>query len=332
MKHLALILALSLPAAIAEAGVTTRMSPVAKTCQGAGQKFEDGTAKIASDLGGKNTRATWKKLVNLGAPGCKAVADWLVAGGAGGEPADWADAGKALVEGGTDDLVDAGASVLTRGDSKAAREVLGALEARLALLTPELAAALSKDGDKEVRDAALPVLIGYHTVIQIQFVMNVPVPKEVAYYGVTTAPEDFVVAATMEILTQGDDVTRTRFAKYVGRHLEEGYTGQDAWLPKLIELTIPASASEEAQEAANLATRALCHAEVAGIDDVLTKILASGNEKTLTYVVDGFERRLDGGKGSKSTIERLNKVAAAGTTKEFKRAGSVAKKFEKKVN
>lgn len=326
----ALLCLLSLPA-VAEAGVTTRMTPVGRTCQGTSQKFIDGTAKIQADLGGKNTRATWKKLVNLGEPGCKAVADWIIAGGAGGEGADWGDAARALIEGGSDSFVDAGAQVLKMPDAGASRTVLGALEARLGLLTPELAEQVASSPDPEVRNAALAVLIGYHSVIQMTFVMNVPVPKEVAYYGVTTAPEDHVVAAVQKIVAAGNAETRKRFAKYVGRHLEEGYSGQDAWLPTLFELLVPADKEEDSQEAANLAARGFCHAETANIDEVLDRVLGSGNETTLVYVVDGFERRLDGGKGTVRTLDRLSKVAGAGAGKEHKRAGAVAKKFEKKV-
>ncbi len=179
---IALTIALLFPAtAFAQFGRTTGGSGSGRqgnTCQGASStKIEKVLAKWQPELGGDNTRKAWKKLITAGEPGCDAVVAHLDAGGAGLVAADYADIGRDLVLGGADRHMAVGTALILRGEPEITKNILGAMEARLAHFSPEQAQAVASDSDPAVREAALGPLIGYHSIGALESVMGVPVWK-----------------------------------------------------------------------------------------------------------------------------------------------------------
>lgn len=318
---------LSIPAS-ATAGplVEMRHNGAGEHCQGdGGKKGSKILEKWAPGLGGDDTRKAWKSLRDAGEPGCDAIAEWLKAGAPGEESAGIADAAALLVKNGNDGHVDAALMWLGDEDPAVLRGILGALEYRLAVLDEGATAAIAADTREGVAKAAVSVFIGYHSVGTMKFVYGVPYYTETAYWGSVTAPPEHYVTAIGTILEGADIGIQEDIAKYAGRHYREGHKGQDAWAPFLIGMVD--TIDKESQKAANLAAKLLAWGEPAGIDDAVTRVLAVDNKETMEHFLDGFEERLDEGRGTVETIARLETIAAAGE----KRAAKLAKKFGKKI-
>ncbi len=295
---------------------------------GASKKTDKDIPKWQPELGGEKTRQAWKKLVKLGEPGCDAVVAHIEAGGAGFEAADFADAAESLILGGQQRHMDAGAALLAQGDKEVTLKILSAMETRLMHLTAEQAAALASDGDEEVREKAIAVLVGYHSIGQLVFKMGIPVWEEQDWYGATVAPPQHHVDAVATLLGDATVDQRLRVAKYIQRLYTEFQPNQQAWAATLVPLV---ELSGDDQDAANLAARGLGAASPDGIDAVVDTVLGGGNEATLDFLIQGFELRLGRGLGSAATIALLDKIAGAADKKNAKAAEKLAKKYRKKV-
>lgn len=323
---------LTLAPAIASAGdlLEMRHGAAGTACVGdGGTKATKNLPKWQPELGGDKTRKAWKTLVNSGTPGCDAVADWLVAGAAGEDDAGIADAAAILIKNGTDAHAEAGLSALEEGSLEVTLAILGALEYRLAVVSPELTAAIVDNGGDGVHKAAAAVFIGYHSEGTLKFVYGVPYWDEIAYWGAVTAPPQHYVDAVGKLFDAAEGDTLEALVKYCGRHFREGHRDQDAWAPFLIAHL---GDSGDAQGVANIAAKHLAWGEPAGIDEGVDAALAAANKETLEHMLDGFEERLGEKRGTAQTIALLDKIAAGGDGKgQYKRAEKLAKKWRKKV-
>lgn len=335
LRYLVLTLALvALPiTAQAQFGRTTTTAaangPQGGTCTGGSSKKTDKEIpKWEPELGGEKTRQAWKKLVRLGEPGCDAVVAHIEAGAAGMESADLADAAEALILGGQQRHMDAGAALIANGDREITLKALSAMEVRLMQLTAEQAAAVASSEDEDVRESAIAALVGYHSIGALVTKFGIPVWEEQDWYGATAAPAQHHIEAVATILDAATVDHRMRVAKYIQRLYTEGQPNQQAWAPTLVGLL---GYSGDDQDAANLAARGLGAFDGDGIDDVVATVMAGGNSDTLDFLIQGFELRLGRGLGTAGTIARLDTIAGSEDTKNAKAAEKLAKKWRKKV-
>ncbi len=328
--HLSRILitaaALSLPLSASAASVEMRHNGAGEACQGdAGKKGAKLLAKWEPGLGGDDTRKAWKSLRGAGEAGCDAIATWLKDGAPGEDAAGYGDAAAMLIKNGNDSHVEAGLMFLGDEDPTVLRNLLGALEYRLAVLDAESTAAIAADTREGVREAATSVFIGYHSVGTMKFVYGVPVYTETAYWGSVTAPPAHYIDGLATLLEGAPINVQEDVAKYAGRHYREGHKGQDAFAPFLVAMVD--TIDKESQKAANIAAKHLAWGEPEGIDDAVTRILAVENKETMEHFLDGFEERLNEGRGTLETVARLQTIADSGD----KRATKMAKKWGKKI-
>jgi hypothetical protein len=329
-----LTVGLLLPASVsAQQVVEYRMGPVTSRCQGAtSKKHTKKIEKWQPELGGANTRKAWKTLIDQAEEGCDIVAEWLAAGAQGEMAAGIGDAAEQLIEGGNLKHGDAALTMLAFEDVMVVKQIITGLEKRLAVLDPETTMALARDERPGVAAWAMPVFIGYHSEGAMEFIYGVPVWKETAYWGSTTAPPDHYVAAVADIYERLDMATMVTVAKFCGRHFKEGHADNDVWAQFLVPLVGAAAGSEkDEQDAANRAANTLAWGEPAGIDEAIAAVLASGNETTLDHMLNGFEDKLDDGRGTLDTVARLATIMAGGEKGQFKRAEKLHKKWSRKI-
>lgn len=328
----ALSLALFTLPALAQAGalIETRHGAEGVRCVGdGGKKGAKKMEKWGTALGGEDTRKAWKELIGAGKPGCDAIATWLAAGAEGEEANGIADVVDVLIQNGEPHHIEAALSLWNYPEESVARRILIGLEYRLAVVDEATAKAIATDDRPKVALDALSVFIGYHSVGQMKTVYGVPVYEEIAYWGPNTAPPAYYVDAVRTIFASAGEAEKEAIAKFAGRHFREGHAGQEVWVEFLLPMVTPAS--EEDLKSANVSALSLAWGEPEGIDDAVTAVLGGGNEEVLEHLVDGFEKRLAEGRGTRATIGRLETIAAAGTTDEYKRAAKIAKKYGKKV-
>ncbi len=219
--------------------------------------------------------------------------------------------------------------MLAEGSLEVTLAVLGALEYRLGIISPELTEAVLANGGDGVHKAAAAVFIGYHSEGTLKFVYGVPYWDETAYWGAQTAPPQHYVDAVASMFESAEGETLESLLKYAGRHFREGHHDQDVWAPFLIAHV---GDSGDNQGMANIAAKHLAWGEPAGIEEAVDVAIAGANKETLEHMLDGFEERLGEGRGTQQTIALLDKIAGGGDGKgQYKRAEKLAKKFRKKV-
>lgn len=228
----------------------------------------------------------------------------------------------------TEPFASAGRSWLLKNDPKINKELFAALEPQMLQLTAEEAAAVSSVDDAEARNAALTVLIGYHSEGTMTSTMGVPYWKETAWWGATKAPAQHHIDAVAHILEAGDAETRKMTADFISRLFTEGNANQDGWAPTLVGFV---DLDGDDQDAANLAARGLGAKGVEGLDGIVDKLIDAGNPKTLDYLVQGLDQRLGAGRGDKSNVAQLERIAAGAKGKAAGSAKKLAKKYAKKV-
>ena len=297
-------------------------------CKGVSKKAAKVMAKWGPELGGEDTRKAWKQLIEVGADGCTAILDHMNAGGAGLVSADYADISALFVASRVDPFAAAGRAQLLKNDPKINSEVLDALEPQMLLLTPEEAVAVSSVDDMGARRAALAVLIGHHSEGSMTSTMGVPYWKETAWWGATKAPQAHHIDAVAHIISAGDADTRKSAADYISRLFTEGNANQSAWAPTLAGFI---EGSGDDQDAANLAARGLGAAGVEGLDGYVDTILATGNSDTIKYLLEGLELRLGAGRGDKTNLDQLQRIADGADGGNGKTATKLHKKFSKTV-
>ena len=298
------------------------------SCKGMSKKAGKVMAKWSPELGGDDTRKAWKQLINVGADGCTAILDHMNAGGAGLVSADYADIGALFVASKAEPFAAAGRALLLKGDAKINKEILDALEPQMIHLTAEEAASVSSVDDMEARLAAASVLIGYHSEGMMTSTMGVPHWKETAWWGATKAPAEHHIAAVAHIIEVGDADTRKTVSDCIHRLFMEGNANQEGWGPTLAGFI---EGSGDDQDAANLAARGLGAAGVDGLDGYVDTILATGNKDTISNLIKGLETRLGAGRGDKSNLDQLARIADGPDAGSAKTAAKLHKKFSKTV-
>ncbi len=329
-------LALSLAPGVALADAKARTPARDLRCQQpASKKSEKIIAKFGGELGGADTRKAWKKLLDAGEPGCQMVADWLAEGGAGEELAGHRDAAERLIMWGNDAQIALGSKWLMGHDDDTTMQIIEGLEKRLGQVTPEQAQFLADHPNKEVRDKALGLLMGYHSEGQMVAKRYGPVTtmqyEETLWLGASDGPPEHHLAAVVRILEQGDHDTREKVAKYGSRFYKERYANNDAWAPLMLPFVSAEKGDKDNQKAANLVARNTAWGEGAGLAEVVKAAIASGNQETLEHLLDGFEEGIKAGFATKATLGFLGEVAGGGDGAQNKRAEKMAKKAAKKI-
>ncbi len=289
--------------------MTPRLDAAKPGCGDAGQPAA--LAHPAADgdaLGG--ARPPWRRLLKAGRSGCDAVAGWLGAGAAGvGDPV----AEKALIA-----LIDrADAPLLERlwplfgaRSDRLDAALLTALASRLPALDDAQAAAVAGHPSAAVRRAALPLLIGHHSVGRWETVSGRPVWRESSLRVAPTGPSPEHLDAVVAVLQQarGRGETAARFAELAGRLLEEGAPGAAAWVPLLLPMVELSGRAD--QDTANAAARAIAWG---GGDAAapLDRLVAERRMEALSHYLDGLAARLRAKDDLDATLAALARVAAA---------------------
>ena len=326
MIRIVLVLAallLAWPAPARAGGVQElRHGPVGGDCRAAaGPKEEARVKRWAAKLGGKGTTRAWRVLLRQGAPGCSEVVAWLVDGGPGLEPRRLADAARNLVERGEPGHAEASLRLLDHEDPTVTLGILEGLEKRLAILDEQTTERLLLDARDGVAEAALALFAGHHSEGRVVFQEGVPVWEETAYWGARGAPPQHYAAA-VERLAAGDDAgLRELAAKYLRRHGQEGHPGADAWGGLLVSL------SEGRDAAATLALEGLGWAEPPALDAAEGSLLSAADPIRLRPLIDGLEGRLEAGRGTVATVDRLRRIASSGERGQFARAERLVRKW-----
>ncbi|MCO4771746.1 MAG: hypothetical protein KDA24_17075 [Deltaproteobacteria bacterium] len=321
---------LAIPLTAAGAGDGS-MPPQTGHCQGAPKgKMQKKIDQFGPMLGTSETRKAWKKLVDLGEAGCDVILTFLEGDAAGMESADFADLGKDMITGGSEKHITVAADFILSNDEKIIRGVVAGLERRLIPLTPAQADVIAKHEDEAVRVDALGALIGYHREGTIQITYGVPHFKETAFWGRTVPPPEHHVAAVATIVGYDIPDHSEKVAQYVSRLYLEGNAGQEVWGDLLVE--IASNADEEHFDSAAIAARGLGYGEPPAIDAGIDAVLGHDHERVVQFLVEGLSERLKQGRGSKTTLTRLEKIKT-GTqhAKWSKAAEKLMKKYAKKV-
>jgi hypothetical protein len=335
VRTMLLFAALSLPT-LALADAAPRQPPKDTRCQRAPSKKDTKTLeKWQPELGGDKTRKAWKELLGAGQEGCKLVAEWLAAGGAGEDLEGHRDAAHKLILFGDDAQVALGDDWLMGHDGDTTRHIAAALERRLALVDEEQAAYLGAHPDKGVRDDVLGLLMGYHSEGRMVSKRYGPVTvleyEETLWLGAPEGPTPYVVAAVKSILDQGDHDTAEKVAKFGSRFYKERYPGHEAWADFTVDMVGVARGEKDFQKAANIAARLTAYGEGPRLGEMVEKVLAAGNDETLEHMLDGFEDGFNAGIATPVTLGHLQTIADSGSGKQHKRAAAIHKKASKKI-
>ena len=303
-----------------------RHGPVGGDCRiEAGPKEESRVKRWSPQLGGSRTQRAWRVLLRQGDVGCSAVAAWLVEGGPGLEPRRLADAARSLVEQGEPAHVEATLGLLDHAAVDVTVGVLEGLEKRLAVLDEATTWRLLEDQREGVPAAALALFAGHHSEGQVRFEGGVPVWEETAYWGATTRPPEHHWMAVAQLARGHDPQLRELAVKYLARHCREGHASCESWGRMLLVIAL------EGGEDAGVAAEGLGWGEPPSLEMLLGPLLVVADPSKIRRVLDGLEGRLEAGRGTPETLERIDRIAAAGEKGQFARAERLVKKWGRKL-
>ncbi len=286
-----------------------RLDPPKPACGDSGKA--GAIAHLAADqaaLGEPNP--PWRRMLDAGRGGCDAVAAWLTDGAPG--------AGDGQVEKATVALVARadGAQLEQLWGSFGARSdavdaaLVTALGARLVALAPGPAHAIAQHPSATVRRAALPLIVGHHSVGRWETVYGRPIWRESSLHVAPEPPSTAHLEAARAILQEGrgKGATAAQFADLAGRLLEEGAPGADRWVPLLLPMVELAGKAD--QPTANVAARAIAWGAVDAASP-LEVLLGDRRREALSYYLDGLAARLRAKDDLEATLSALARVAEA---------------------
>ena len=328
MTRLALALAAllsTLPGrAAADTVLELRHGPVGGDCRiEAGPREEALVERWVPELGGGRTRRAWRILLRQGQPGCRAVAAWLAEGGPGLDGRGLADAARALLERGEPEQVEVAAALLGHQAVEVTLGVLEGLEKRLAVIDEQATARLLEDEREGVPEAALALFAGYHSEGRVRFEQGVPVWEETAWWGARDDPPHHYWDAVRTCIEGEDPGLRELAAKYLSRHGREDHPGAISWGRLL------AGIAGSRDPAAALAAGGLGWSEAPALYDVEAELLL--DPAALRQLLDGLEGRLEAGRGTQETLDRLGRIAARGDRRQHARAGRLLTKWSRRL-
>ena len=328
MIRLALALALWLLPLSALAGpgavLELRHGPVGGDCRvGVGPDELAKVGRQAPELGGSRTRRAARILLRQGRPGCDAVRDWLAGDAAGLDGRGLAEAARSLAERGEPADVEAVVALLDHAAAEVTLGVLQGLERRLAVLDVATTTALLADEREGVPPAALALFAGYHSEGRVRFEEGVPVWEETAFWGAPGDPPAHYFEAVASFVDSEDAALRELAAKFLARHGREGHPGAISW-GRLLARLIPGR-----DTAAALAAEGLGWSEAPALYDVESDLLR--DPTALRRLLDGLEGRLEAGRGTQESLDRLRRVAASGDKGQPARAGRMLKAWSRRL-
>ena len=300
----------------------------------------DNVDYVRGHLGGEHTRRAWKDLVKLGLEGCDAVADWLNAGGPGGEAADHADAGYELILYGRTKHLQAGATWLGDPSPRVAGKIARGLRERLVVLdaagVDRLITAFHGDDDAISSEVLLGVLVGYytttHTYTTYVYSNGVSIPVTNTYtvwhYAAGEPPATHVAGLREVISGAGnkwaDDVAQTLRA----RCIYKGGEDQDPWAPALMDLIQDAG---RAEEVVDKAAHALGWMQPKGSDTIANTLLDGGEGPVQMAYLKGLRSRAKKGYGDENTLYLMSLFQEAGDPVVARAAKKWTRAFTRKL-